>query len=670
MRTISAIFVCLLHAAGVVATAALAATPNIVPVLAGLSGIAVASETASELRVTRDPGAFATLNREFTWEFVWQPARAIAPGTRFQLRCRNLRTLSAWTYRGVELGGTAKASFESFAKPRSGDTITTVQTRGLALGEGTLSNGLRAGERVKVLLHAVPPYHADLEETLGIWLAAPSGSATKDAAPKWEKQENALAVLRIGPGPVERLAVYSRPTPGMDGQVRTVLSPEDRFGNAGAFRREVTLSLTWNGRTWAEKLQRGKIIQLPAPATDVGRLQVTVEARQLSLEDNIVNGRAEDGRISVRGNPVWRQSPTGKVGGFGEFHWHSELSGDGSGRLAYGMEIARDQLNMSYCMASDHWPKGNQWKEYVAVMDQFNQAGQFATMFGYEAGSAQGHENFYFVNADNPLNPDGALKICRLPPSEYQKQLDQSQRELGEDQKIIAIPHHTNTESESYRADGKPYWPAYQFSQPTETHRLIEVFQTRGNMERNEYTDVWRGWYAKGSSVQDALAAGYKLGFTGGTDNHCGRPGYCFGWVEMNRGRMPLHSQSLTGVWADRIDRRSVWKALYDRHTWAAWDTRALVHFEINGVVAGDELRLPLGSALQARVKISTEDSLQALEIISAGKTCWSASVDALDSDLTIDLGKAGQSTYFYLRGLQRNGGMFYASPVFVTIQP
>jgi hypothetical protein len=615
----------------------------------------------SELRVTHDPGAFATLNREFTWELVWQPAKAIAPGTRFQLRCRNLRTLAEWTCRGVEVDRSAEANFESFAKPRSGDTITTAAKRGLALGEGTLSKDLRAGEQVKIRLHAVPPYFADLEETLGIWLATGSN---------WVKQENASAVLRVGAGPVERLAVYSRPAPGTDGQVRTVLSPEDRFGNASAFRNEVTLSLTWNGRTWAENVRRGKVIQLPAPATDVGRLQVAVETRQLSLEDNIVNGRVEDGRIVVRGNPVWKQSPTGKVGGFGEFHWHSELSGDGSGRLAYGMEIARDQLNMSYCMASDHWPQGSKWKEYVTVMDQFNQDGQFATMFGYEAGSAQGHENFYFVDADNPLNPDGAWKMCRLPPTEYQKQLDQSQRGLGEDKKIIAIPHHTNTESESYRADGKPYWPAYQFSQPTETHRLIEVFQTRGNMERNEYTDVWRGWYAKGASVQDALAAGYKLGFTGGTDNHCGRPGYCFGWMEMNRGRMPLHSQSLTGVWADRIDRRSVWKGLYDRHTWAAWDTRALVHFAINGVVAGDELHLPAGNALQARVKVSAEDSLQSLEVISAGKTCWSASVDALDSDVTIDLGKAAKSTYFYLRGLQRNGGIFYASPIFVTVQP
>ncbi len=637
-------------------------------VAAGATAAAAAS-TESTLLVTRDPGAFATLNREFTWELAWRPTQSLAPGTRFQLRCRNLRTFASWTYRGVELDSSAEATFESFAKPRSGDTITTVKERGLALGQGSFPTGLQAGQVVKMRLRAVPPYFADLDETLGVWLAVPSGSPSGDAASlKWVKQDDASAVLRVGAGPVERLDVYSHPMPGEDGQVRTVLSPEDGFGNASAFSKEITLSLTWEGRTWTEPLRCGKTIKLPAPA-DIGRLCVSVEAKQLSPDDNIVNGRMEGGGILFQGNPVWRKSPSGKVAGFGEFHWHSELSGDGSGTLAHGMETARDQLNLNYCMASDHWPKGQQWKDYVAVMDQFNQAGQFATMYGYEAGSAQGHDNFYFLDADNPLNPDGAGKLCRLPPGEYQAELDRFQRGLGDDRKIIAIPHHTNTESESYRADGTPYWPAYRFTRGSETHRLIEVFQTRGNMERNEYTDVWRGWYAKGSSVQDALAAGYKLGFTGGTDNHCGRPAFCFAWQEVNRGRLPLHCQSLTGVWTDSIERRSVWKALYDRHTWAAWDTRALVHFEVNGVAAGDDLSVRQGEPLSARAKISAEDGLQSLEVVSEKAVCWSGSVDALDCDLKIDLGTAARTTHFYLRGLLRNGGIFYASPVFVTVR-
>ena len=34
-----------------------------------------------------------------------------------------------------------------------------------------------------------------------------------------------------------------------------------------------------------------------------------------------------------------------------------------------------------------------------------------------------------------------------------------------------------------------------------------------------------------------------------------------------------------------------------------------------------------------------------------------------------IDLGTATHTTHFYLRGLLRNGGIFYASPVFVTVK-
>ncbi|MHB0959312.1 MAG: DUF3604 domain-containing protein [Pirellulaceae bacterium] len=634
----------------------------------GASASAVDTET--ELRVVRDPRAFATLNREFTWELVWQPVQSLAPGTRLQLRCRNLRTLVEWTHRGVELQSCEEVTWESLVRPRSGDALASMREHGVTLGEGILPRGFPAGGMVFIRVRAVPPHFAHLDDTLSIWLSAPRDDQRADAneaASAWVRQERAAVVLHVGPGPVERLAVYSHPMPSATGTVRTVLSPEDRFGNTTAFDSELPLSLTWNGRTWTELLRTSRIIELDRPQS-VERLQVTVEARNLSSGDNISNGRVVDGRILVQGNPVWPTSPAGKLAVFGEFHWHSELSGDGSGRLVDGMQLARDQLNLSYCMASDHWPRGEQWEQYVAVMDEFNQTDRFATMYGYEAGSPQGHDNFYFLDADNPLAPDGvAGELCRLPPEQYQQELDRVQRGLSEYQKVIAIPHHTNADSETLRPDGTPYWPAYRFTRGSETHRLIEVFQTRGNMERNEYTDAWRGWYARGASVQDALAAGYRLGFTGGTDNHCARPACCFDWKDVNRGRIPLHSQSLTGVWVDRLDRRSVWKALYDRHTWAAWDTRALVHFAVNGILGGGELVVDQGQPLRGRARISAEDSLQSLEIVSDGNVVWSTSVEPLDCDLTMDLGTATRKTHFYLRALQRNGGIFYASPVFVT---
>lgn len=52
------------------------------------------------------------------------------------------------------------------------------------------------------------------------------------------------------------------------------------------------------------------------------------------------------------------------------------------------------------------------------------------------------------------------------------------------------------------------------------------------------------------------------------------------------------------------------------------------------------------------------------------GEFHWhSEFVDALDRDLKTGLGPATRATHFYVRGLLRNGGIFYASPVFVTVR-
>jgi hypothetical protein len=108
---------------------------------------------------------------------------------------------------------------------------------------------------------------------------------------------------------------------------------------------------------------------------------------------------------------------------------------------------------------------------------------------------------------------------------------------------------------------------------------------------------------------------------------------------------------------------------LYSRHTWAVWDTRALVYFAINGARSGDELQISAGTPLVAHIKMSAEDALQSIEIVSHGKTVWVASKSDLDFETDVPLGTVTQSTYLYLRALQRNGGLIYASPVFVNIK-
>jgi hypothetical protein len=65
---------------------------------------------------------------------------------------------------------------------------------------------------------------------------------------------------------------------------------------------------------------------------------------------------------------------------------------------------------------------------------------------------------------------------------------------------------------------------------------------------------------------------------------------------------------------------------------------------------------------------LSAEDSIQTLEIVSEGRVVWDAGFSEWDVEFDAPLGDAKTSTHFYLRALQRNGGIIYASPVFVEV--
>ncbi|MHC4122034.1 MAG: DUF3604 domain-containing protein [Planctomycetota bacterium] len=621
----------------------------------------------STLQVISDPCAFATLNSEFTWELQWRPEKHILPGSQIELRSLNLRTYFEWQYTRIEMD---KADITMRRPIQVSSDYVFANFGQWIIARATLPYGLEKDKPLKIRISAIPPHYSSISDAVTIWTTGPPSARQnlEDFKPKFAQNSQAAAVLTINAGPVERLSIYSHPMPGVDKKVRTVLAPEDRYGNPSVFTKEIPLKLKWNGQKWTEQIKGSKIIKLDCPK-GTGRLKVSVLMKDLSVKDNISNGLREGDSVVVTGNPVWAKSPNGQIAGFGEFHWHTEISGDGGGSLISGIRHARDHYNMNYCAPGDHTPSEAKWKYLVSVLENFNQDDKFATFFGWENSTSEGHDNYYFVDPNHPAKPFGEAKIHGKKPYELQQKLSVLENSLEGRNKFIAIPHHTNAVSETRRKDnGTPYWYQYTFTKPDNYHRLIEVFQVRGNMERNEYTDAWRGWYSNNSSVQAALGLGYKLGFTGGTDCHTSRPGYCFSALEAYA-RIPTYSQSLTGIWAERIERENVWQALYDRHTWAVWDTRALVYYTVNKAQAGDEITVSKGKQLKARIKMSAEDALQSIEIISEKKTVWIDSIDEIDFDIEVDLGQAENNTYFYLRALQRNGGIIYASPIFVEVE-
>lgn len=623
----------------------------------------------SAFSVIRDPQAEATLNSEYTWTLEWRPRRYIYPGTQIELRSVNLHACYLWKYTKIEMEGAgADIIFRRRAALTSSD-IRALREKWI-IARARLQYGLREGQPLHVRLTAVPPYVAGHHDAVEVWYCEPvAGALEQPDNCAFIKDPQAQAILNVKPGPVQRLVIYSRPMPGPDRKVRTVLDPEDRYGNPTEFHQSVSVELHWEGKNWTEQVKGFKTVQIDSPE-DIGRLKVSIPMRALDTRENISNGLREGECLVVTGNPVWATSPDGKLAALGEFHWHTEISGDGIRSLPEGLVYARDHLNLDYISPSDHTPTAARWRYTVSVLNRFNNPDLFATFFGYEHSTNRGHENYYFTDPDHPVSPLGKPGASLAADDDLTSLPQLLNEHDTPGHPFIAIPHHTNAVSETRRlTDDTPYWFQYPWTRPAKYHRLVEILQMRGNMERDTYPeDGWRGWYTYGASVQDGLEIGYKLGFTGGSDNHTAGPGNDFFYYE-NASRTPVDSISLTGIWTDRIDRGSVFGALYARHTWAVWDTRAIVYFTVNGASAGAEIEVQKGKLLTARIKISAEDALQSIEIVSDKKPVWIASENEEDFDVKIPLGPADHSTYFYLRALQRNGGIIYASPVFVTLK-
>lgn len=593
----------------------------------------------------------ATITKQYKCILQWTAEKHYVPGTYIELRCGSLRSLVEWSFVKSEIEH-ADISFRWKVAPSISEIVGNRNTR--ILCRGKLAYGLRKGQSCRIELWLIPSMFAGVHLGLSIWTGADKeGTFSKDATSE--------CTIPVYAGNVHRLSVYSHPMSGIHGEVRTCIVPEDRFGNPTAFEQPAKLQLHWRGQTWETEVVQTTVLPLSAP-DKVERLNVLIPPESLSVTENIANGVPHGDLIRITGNPVWPKSNDGLLAAFGEFHWHTELSVDGQRSVVDGLEAARDELNMNFAASSDHSTKGDHWSKTVEALNQFNKPDEFATFFGWENSTAQGHENYYFTDADHPLVCGGKAGFTGGVPDRITEQLSAYSH-------YFAVPHHTNSISESRRLeDDTPYWYPYNWSTPVEYIRLVEIMQTRGNQERNEYEDEWRGWHQHcQSSVQDALALGYKIGFTGGTDNHCSWPGRAFA-IQEGGARHDVKSVILTGIWTRRMERQEVYDALWNRHTWAVWDTRAIVWFTVNETLMGGEMSVAHGAPLQAEIRMSAEDSLQIVEIISEQRTVWASSFKDSDVHVKVSLGRAKASTHFYMRALQRNGGIIYASPVFINV--
>lgn len=359
--------------------------------------------------------------------------------------------------------------------------------------------------------------------------------------------------------------------------------------------------------------------------------------------------RCHDYRITVDGKELRLQR--------GEFHRHTEISGDGGndGPLEDMWRYAMDVASMDWIGCGDH-DNGN-GREYTwwltqKTTDAFRQRGMFDPLFTYERSVRypEGHRNVIFTQR-------GVRTLPRLPKvNEADPGNAPDTQMLYRYLKFFGGICASHTSATDMGTDWRDNDPAVE--------PFVEIYQgCRQNYERPgaprspSEGDAIGGWRPKGF-INLALQKGYRLGFESSSDHRSTHISYCIAYAEEGT-------------------RESVLKAMKARHTYAATDNIiADVRCAADGKehMMGDEfstrqaptLRVRLvGTEKFARVVIVKND--EEVKVVQPG----SARVDFEWTDPSPTSGKA---SYYYVRGEQvpdAGGGLgelVWASPMWITV--
>ena len=162
------------------------------------------------------------------------------------------------------------------------------------------------------------------------------------------------------------------------------------------------------------------------------------------------------------------------------------------------------------------------------------------------------------------------------------------------------------------------------------------------------------------------MTEGYKLGFTGGGEFHDGHVGFT-AHDGIRHGDLPFstffrlrYRCGLTGAVMDALDRKSLIRALRERHTYATTGERILMDFSGNETPMG-------GTVSSGRVHLKMEvhacGTIAEIAVIKNGSVAYSRNNVGLDFIAEYeDMALTGD--FYYLRVTQEDGNRAWSSPI------
>lgn len=338
---------------------------------------------------------------------------------------------------------------------------------------------------------------------------------------------------------------------------------------------------------------------------------------------------------------------------WGEIHGHCGLC-DGLGSPEQYFEHARNVAHLDFTSLTSHAPYLSDcaWQRIQEVTNSVHVAGKFATILGYEWSGAGGHRNVYTSSPE--------LDILR--ENDGVRGLDDLWKALEGRSDLLVVPHHTLPfgRLEPHRPD---------------LEKLIEIYSMWGCSEhvKNPMSDK----PDHGTSVQDALAEGKRLGIIAGSDNHDGRPG-CSGERPGTKSRYGnlTFKAGLTAVYAEQLSRQAIFGALCKRRCYGTTGARIIVDFKVNDRWMGEEI--PAANPRRVTASVVGVEKIERIEVIRNNQTAHTHRPEGSAAQLQWDdespwedvaIRRPGMAPFlfYYLRVVQADGETAWTSPVWLS---
>lgn len=556
------------------------------------------------------------------------------------------------------------------------------QFRGAAVDLTVTRAPLLPGDEVSVVLGdvsaggggATPQSFSQPGKVVEVLVAAPDDGGARRFRRAGE------ATLDVTGGPMDRLRVLAPATVPAGREFSITLKAEDVEGNvASMYIGELALEVTD-----AELVSGPESVGFSGPG---GVMTVGgFKAFSRGLVRIIAVDRVSE--IKYVSNPVLITKHDQGQLYFGVIHGHTGRS-DGVGTVQDYYACMRDHNRLNFGAVGDHdhdeETTDADWEVIERVTAGANDPGRFVTLLGYEWAkwrrNGDGDRNVYYDRDGLPMFRSGDEHYPSPP------ELFAALHEC--DCRAIVIPHHTA--SNGNFCDFSDH--------DREIERLVEIYSSWGSSEcsihdGNPYpirpAGLPQGGFADvpmdsgevpRGFVQRALTMGRRLGFVGGGDDHLGHPG-----DPVRTGPEPFrYADGLMAVWAPELTREALFEAMYDRHTYATTGARMIVLFRVADAFMGDEIEVAKrADVMEARTieafiageaKVAQVEVLRNNEVVRTVRPEGSEfTLEWTDEDpleplaLTPVDEDQPRFVFYYLRVLQSDGQMAWASPVWLLL--